>query len=79
MNGQVRQNGNSADLLFPVPYLIAYLSRHLTLLPGDVIMTGTPAGVGPIQVGDTVEVEIAPIGVLRNSVVAEASALGPKT
>lgn len=71
VNGEVRQNGNTADLLFPVPYLIAYLSRYLTLLPGDVIMTGTPAGVGPIQVGDTVEVEIAPIGVLRNCVVAE--------
>ena len=72
LNGEVRQNGNTRDLLFPVPYLIAYLSRYLTLLPGDVIMTGTPAGVGPIQAGDTVEVEISPIGVLRNSVVAEA-------
>jgi 2-keto-4-pentenoate hydratase/2-oxohepta-3-ene-1,7-dioic acid hydratase in catechol pathway len=76
VNGEVRQNGNSTDLLFPVPYLIAYLSRYLTLLPGDVIMTGTPAGVGPIQVGDTIEIEIAPIGVLRNSVVAEASVRG---
>jgi len=76
VNGQVRQNGNSADLLFPVPYLVAYLSRYLTLLPGDVIMTGTPAGVGPIQVGDTIEIDIAPIGVLRNSVVAEASTHG---
>lgn len=72
LNGEVRQNGNTRDLLFPVPYLIAYLSRFVTLLPGDVIMTGTPAGVGPIQVGDTIEVEIPAIGVLRNSVVAEA-------
>ena len=72
LNGEVRQNGNTCDLLFPVPHLIAYLSRFLTLLPGDVIMTGTPAGVGPIQVGDTIEVEIPEIGVLRNSVVAEA-------
>lgn len=72
LNGEVRQNGNTRDLLFAVPYLIAYLSRFLTLLPGDVIMTGTPAGVGPIQVGDTIEVEIPTIGVLRNSVVAEA-------
>lgn len=71
VNGEVRQNGNTRDLLFPVPYLIAYLSRYLTLLPGDVIMTGTPAGVGPIQVGDTIEVEIPAIGVLRNCVVAE--------
>ena len=75
VNGEVRQNGNTADLLFPVPRLIAYLSRYLTLLPGDVIMTGTPAGVGPIQVGDTIEVEVPPIGVLRNSVVAEARPL----
>jgi 2-keto-4-pentenoate hydratase/2-oxohepta-3-ene-1,7-dioic acid hydratase in catechol pathway len=72
VNGQVRQNGNTADLLFPVPYLIAYLSRYLTLLPGDVIMTGTPAGVGPISVGDSIEIEIGSIGVLRNDVVAEA-------
>lgn len=71
LNGEVRQNGNTRDLLFSIPYLIAYLSRCLTLLPGDVIMTGTPAGVGPIQVGDTIEIEIPPIGVLRNSVVAE--------
>jgi len=71
VNGHVRQNGNTRDLLFSVPYLIAYLSRYLTLLPGDVIMTGTPAGVGPIQVGDTVEIEIGPIGILRNAVVAE--------
>lgn len=76
VNGEVRQNGNSADLLFSVPYLIAYLSRYLTLLPGDVIMTGTPAGVGPIHVGDTIEIEIASIGVLRNGVVAEASTRG---
>jgi 2-keto-4-pentenoate hydratase/2-oxohepta-3-ene-1,7-dioic acid hydratase in catechol pathway len=71
LNGEVRQNGNTRDLLFSVPYLIAYLSRHLTLLPGDVIMTGTPAGVGPFQVGDTIEVEIPSIGVLRNAVIAE--------
>lgn len=71
VNGVVRQDGNTADLLFSVPYLIAYLSRHLTLLPGDMIMTGTPAGVGPIRVGDRIEVEIAGIGVLRNEVVAD--------
>jgi len=71
VNGVVRQDGNTADLLFPVPYLIAYLSRYMTLLPGDMIMTGTPAGVGPIKVGDRIEVEIPEIGVLRNDVVAE--------
>jgi 2-keto-4-pentenoate hydratase/2-oxohepta-3-ene-1,7-dioic acid hydratase in catechol pathway len=71
VNGEVRQNGKTADLLFPVPYLVSYLSRHMTLLPGDLIMTGTPAGVGPIKVGDTIEVEIPGIGVLRNDVIAE--------
>ncbi len=71
VNGAVRQDGNTADLLFSVRHLVSYLSRHMTLLPGDLIMTGTPAGVGPITVGDTVEVEIAGIGVLRNDVVAE--------
>lgn len=72
VNGVVRQDGNSRDLVFSVPYLIAYLSKYMTLLPGDLIMTGTPAGVGPLSVGDTVEVEIPAIGVLRNPVVAEA-------
>ena len=55
-----------------MPHTIAYLSRYMTLLPGDMIMTGTPAGVGPIQIGDTVEVEIPGIGVLRNDVTAES-------
>jgi len=71
VNGAVRQDGSTADLVFSVPFLIAYLSRFITLLPGDVIMTGTPAGVGPLQVGDTVEVEIPGIGVLSNDVIAE--------
>jgi 2-keto-4-pentenoate hydratase/2-oxohepta-3-ene-1,7-dioic acid hydratase in catechol pathway len=71
VNGVVRQDGNTADLLFSVPSIISYISRHMTLLPGDMIMTGTPAGVGPIQVGDTIEVEIPEIGVLRNAVIAE--------
>ena len=71
VNGTVRQDGSTADLVFSVPFLIAYLSRFMTLLPGDVIMTGTPAGVGPLQVGDTVEVEIPGIGILSNEVIAE--------
>jgi len=71
VNGVVHQDGNSRDLVFSVPYLIAYLSKYMTLLPGDLIMTGTPAGVGPLAVGDTVEVEIPAIGVLRNRVVSE--------
>lgn len=71
VNGQVRQDASTADLLFSVPEAIAYLSRFMTLLPGDAIMTGTPAGVGPIVPGDEIEVEIDGIGVLRNHVVAE--------
>ena len=71
VNNVVRQDGNSRDLVFSVPYLISYLSRYMTLLPGDLIMTGTPAGVGPLSVGDVVEVEIPGIGVLRNAVVAD--------
>lgn len=71
VNGELKQNGRTADLAFTVPFLIAYLSRFVTLLPGDVIMTGTPAGVGLIGPGDVVEVEIPGIGVLRNPVVAE--------
>lgn len=75
VNGVTRQDGNTVDLLFPVPALISYLSRYMTLLPGDMIMTGTPAGVGPIAVGDVIEVEIPGIGVLRNDVVAEDRAV----
>ena len=78
VNGAVRQNGTTADLLFPVPAIISYLSRYMTLLPGDMIMTGTPAGVGPIQVGDTIEVEIEGIGILRNDVVAEDRGNAPR-
>ncbi|GAA3798989.1 fumarylacetoacetate hydrolase family protein [Streptomyces phyllanthi] len=71
VNGTVMQSASTADLLLTVPDLVSYLSRYLTLLPGDAIMTGTPSGVGPIRPGDEVEVEIEGIGVLRNTVVAE--------
>jgi 2-keto-4-pentenoate hydratase/2-oxohepta-3-ene-1,7-dioic acid hydratase in catechol pathway len=71
LNGQVRQRINTSDLLFSVARLVSYLSQAMTLWPGDVILTGTPSGVGPIQPGDVVEVEISGIGVLRNPVVAE--------
>ncbi|WP_341487752.1 fumarylacetoacetate hydrolase family protein [Pararhizobium sp. A13] len=70
-NGVVRQSGNTRDLVFTVAEIISYLSRFMTLLPGDVIMTGTPAGVGPIAVGDQLEVEIPGIGILRNPVASE--------
>ena len=71
VNGEVKQHTNTDDLIFPVAQLIAYISEAVTLLPGDVIMTGTPSGVGPVQPGDVVEIEISGVGVLRNPVVAE--------
>ncbi|HUT48140.1 MAG TPA: fumarylacetoacetate hydrolase family protein [Alphaproteobacteria bacterium] len=73
LNGERRQHINTSDLLFSVAQLVAYLSRAMTLLPGDVLLTGTPAGVGPVAPGDMVEIEIGGIGVLRNSVVAEST------
>jgi 2-keto-4-pentenoate hydratase/2-oxohepta-3-ene-1,7-dioic acid hydratase in catechol pathway len=58
-------------MIFSVPYLVSFISRVMTLEPGDVIATGTPAGVAPIRVGDVVEVEVEGVGVLRNRVEAE--------
>jgi 2-keto-4-pentenoate hydratase/2-oxohepta-3-ene-1,7-dioic acid hydratase in catechol pathway len=71
LNGDVKQRGNTSDLLFSVPKLVSYLSGFMTLMPGDIIMTGTPSGIGPIVPGDTFEVEIEGIGILSNPVVAE--------
>src|SRR5262245_60680159 len=70
VNGDVRQDSSTSDMIFDVPALIAFITAHMTLEPGDVISTGTPSGVGNLNVGDTVEVDIEGIGVLRNSVVA---------
>jgi 2-keto-4-pentenoate hydratase/2-oxohepta-3-ene-1,7-dioic acid hydratase in catechol pathway len=69
VNGEVRQEGNTSDMLFPVPALVAYVSSVMTLEPDDVILTGTPPGVGPVRRGDIMEVEVEGIGVLRNRVV----------
>lgn len=68
VNGQLRQNGNTKDMIFSVQELISFISEVMTLLPGDVIATGTPPGVGSLQVGDTVEVEIDGVGKLTNYV-----------
>ena len=57
--------------MFSPAFLVAYVSRMMTLLPGDIILTGTPAGVGPLAAGDVVEVEIEGVGVLRNRVIAD--------
>lgn len=69
VNGQVRQHSSTADMIFDVPALIEFVSRVMTLEPGDLITTGTPSGVGPIQPGDTIAIEIAGIGVLENPVI----------
>ncbi len=70
VNDEVRQSGVTGDLVFGIGEIVSYISRVMTLLPGDVILTGTPAGVGPIEDGDRVEVEIEGIGLLLNPVVA---------
>jgi 2-keto-4-pentenoate hydratase/2-oxohepta-3-ene-1,7-dioic acid hydratase in catechol pathway len=70
LNGTIRQNSRTSKLIFNCEYLISFISSVMTLLPGDVISTGTSAGVGPMQVGDTVEVEIEHIGCLRNTIAA---------
>jgi len=69
VNGALRQSGNTRDFIFPLDFVIRFISRIMTLAPGDVILTGTPAGVGPLTAGDVVEVSIQGVGTLRNSVV----------
>jgi 2-keto-4-pentenoate hydratase/2-oxohepta-3-ene-1,7-dioic acid hydratase in catechol pathway len=71
VNGQLRQSGNTRDFLFALDVIVRYISRVMTLVPGDLIATGTPQGVGPVSAGDRVEVSIAGIGGLRNPVADE--------
>ena len=68
VNGEIRQEGRTSQLIFSLARIVAFASQAFTLLPGDVILTGTPAGVGLLEAGDTVEVEIEGIGILRNPV-----------
>ena len=68
VNGAVKQSSRTSQMTFPPDFLVAYISRMMTLLPGDLILTGTPAGIGALAPGDEVEVEIEGIGVLRNRV-----------
>jgi 2-keto-4-pentenoate hydratase/2-oxohepta-3-ene-1,7-dioic acid hydratase in catechol pathway len=70
VNGRERQHGAARDMIFPIPYLLSYISHVMTLEPGDLVATGTPEGVGPLGAGDEVEVEIPGVGVLRNPVVS---------
>lgn len=69
LNGERKQRTNTSDLIFSVPELVSFISHIMTLLPGDVIATGTPGGIGPMDPGDTVEIKIDDIGTLRNYVV----------
>lgn len=71
VNGEARQRGSAAEMVFGVPALIAYITRVMTLEPGDLVATGTPAGVGPIGPGDTVEVSLEGLSAVVNEVIAE--------
>ena len=73
LNGAIRQQTNTSDLIFPVPELVSFISHVMTLLPGDIIATGTTSGIGPMLPGDTVEIKIENIGTLRNYVVKPSS------
>jgi 2-keto-4-pentenoate hydratase/2-oxohepta-3-ene-1,7-dioic acid hydratase in catechol pathway len=69
VNGKVRQSSRTSDLIFGVDAVLTFIAGIMTLVPGDVILTGTPEGIGPVQKGDLMEIEIEGIGVLKNKVV----------
>ncbi len=69
LNGRLKQSSNTRQLIFPVPFLIRFISRIMTLCPGDIIATGTPAGVGPLEPGDRVDIQVEGIGTLSNTVM----------
>lgn len=71
VNGAVRQSGNTRDFIFPLDVVLRFITSFMTLMPGDIVLTGTPAGVGPLSAGDVVEVSIPGIGTLKNEVMAE--------
>src|SRR5215831_16877862 len=71
VNGEVRQQGTTRDFIFPLDVIIRYICEFMTLLPGDLIATGTPKGVGPVVAGNVVEVRVEGVGILRNPVVDE--------
>lgn len=71
LNGDLKQESETSDFIFPIKRLVSFISRVMTLNPGDVVSTGTPAGIGPMNPGDVIEVNIEGIGTLRNQVVAE--------
>ena len=71
LNGKVTQKSNTKYMIFTIAEMLSFISKNFTLLPGDIVVTGTPSGVGPLKHGDVVEVEIEKIGILRNPVVEE--------
>ena len=71
VDGEVRQDARTSSFIFPIPHLIEYITRFTRLLPGDIVMTGTPEGVAPVAVGNTLTVEVEGIGALSNPVVVE--------
>jgi 2-keto-4-pentenoate hydratase/2-oxohepta-3-ene-1,7-dioic acid hydratase in catechol pathway len=73
LDGELRQDGNTKDLIFTIPELVAYISSYTTLLPGDVILTGTPSGVGPMLPGQVISIDIEGIGTLSNPVAGTRS------
>ncbi|MEI6127247.1 MAG: fumarylacetoacetate hydrolase family protein [Pseudomonadota bacterium] len=73
LNGEKKQSGSTSDFIFPVYHLVAFISEVMTLHPGDIISTGTPAGIGPMQVGDVVEIKVEGIGILRNTIARMAT------
>ena len=71
VNGEVRQQATTLDFIFSIPKLLSFITEAFTLEPGDVILTGTPSGVGPLAPGDQVEVSVAGLGTLRHTVEAD--------
>src|SRR5690606_10798122 len=74
VNGVVRQDGNTALMIYAIGRVLAYVSHFMTLEPGDLVLTGTPAGVGPVQPGDVMTVEVEGLGALSNPVIDEDEA-----
>ena len=74
VDGELRQDGRTRDFIWDIPYLIRYITRFMALVPGDIVMTGTPEGVRPVDVGQTVSAEIDGLGCLENDVIAEPAA-----
>ncbi|MBA7693255.1 putative protein YisK [subsurface metagenome] len=73
LNGERKQHASTSDLIYSIPELINFISNVMTLLPGDIIATGTPSGIGPMYPGDTVEIRIKSIGTLKNYVISNGS------